>query len=115
MNRKGPWEGYRVVSFPPSFARTFLSKERRLGTRQPLSSDRTTENEKMAYRNIRKERRSLGSPLSWRLICKKSYAAFSNDDLEKLNGLTLHSVKVTHWCPPPGIPLSVVRMLVSKV
>ena len=42
MNRKGPWEGYRrqaplfspVVSFPPSFARTFSSKERRLGTRQ---------------------------------------------------------------------------------
>ena len=30
-------------SFPPSFARTFSSKERRLGTRQPLSSDRTTE------------------------------------------------------------------------
>ena len=27
MNRKGP--------FPPSFARTFSSKERRLGTRQP--------------------------------------------------------------------------------
>ena len=25
-----------VVSFPPSFARTFSSKERRLGTRQPL-------------------------------------------------------------------------------
>ena len=39
MNRKGPWEGYRrqakpVVSFPPSFARTFSSRERRLGTRQ---------------------------------------------------------------------------------
>ena len=38
MNRKGPWEGYRrqakpVVSFPPSFARTFSSRERRLGTR----------------------------------------------------------------------------------
>ena len=32
MNRKGPWEG----SFPPSFARTFSSKERRLGTRQNL-------------------------------------------------------------------------------
>ena len=37
MNRKGLWEGYRrqtqqtpVVSFPPSFARTFFSKERRL-------------------------------------------------------------------------------------
>ena len=33
MNRKGPWEGYRrqakpVVSFPPSFARTFSSRER---------------------------------------------------------------------------------------
>ena len=26
-----------VVSFPPPFARTFSSKERRLGTRQPLS------------------------------------------------------------------------------
>ena len=37
MSRKGPWEGYRqraVVSFPPSFTRTFSSKERRLGTRQ---------------------------------------------------------------------------------
>ena len=39
MNRKGPWEGYRrqakpVVSFAPSFARTFSSRERRLGTRQ---------------------------------------------------------------------------------
>ena len=35
INRKGPWEGYRrqakhvsrVVSFQPSFARTFSSKE----------------------------------------------------------------------------------------
>ena len=44
MNRKGPWEGYRwqakhvspVVSFPPSFARTFTSKERGLGARQSL-------------------------------------------------------------------------------
>ena len=26
-----------VVSFPPSFARTFSSKERRLGTRQGLT------------------------------------------------------------------------------
>ena len=34
MNRKGPWEGYRRLSFPPSFARTFSSRERRLGTRQ---------------------------------------------------------------------------------
>ena len=37
MNRKEPWEGYRrqsIVSFPPSFARTFSLKERRLGTRQ---------------------------------------------------------------------------------
>ena len=42
INRRGPWEGYRrltkrvspVVSFPPSFARTFSLKERRLGTRQ---------------------------------------------------------------------------------
>ena len=34
MNHKGQWEGY-IVSFPPSFARTFSSKERRLGTRQP--------------------------------------------------------------------------------
>ena len=33
MNRKGAWEG-PVVSFPPSFARIFSSKERRLGTRQ---------------------------------------------------------------------------------
>ena len=29
----------RVVSFPPSFARTFSSKERRLGTRQPVTHD----------------------------------------------------------------------------
>ena len=37
MNRKEPWEGYRrqsIVSFPPSFARTFSLKERRLGTRR---------------------------------------------------------------------------------
>ena len=39
MNRKRPWKGYRrrakpIVSFPPSFARTFSSRERRLGTRQ---------------------------------------------------------------------------------
>ena len=45
MNRRGPWEGYGrqakpVVSFPPSFARTFLSKERRLGTRQSVNSVR---------------------------------------------------------------------------
>ena len=31
MNRKGPWD-----SFPPSFARTFSSRERRLGTRQSI-------------------------------------------------------------------------------
>ena len=41
MNRKGPWEGYRlqgkpVFSFPPSFARKFSSGERRLGTRQQI-------------------------------------------------------------------------------
>ena len=29
-----PWRRSLVVSFPPSFARTFSSKERRLGTRQ---------------------------------------------------------------------------------
>ena len=34
MNRKGPWEGYRRLAFPPSFARTSSSQERRLGTRQ---------------------------------------------------------------------------------
>ena len=28
MNRKGLWEGSSVVSFPPSFARTFSSRER---------------------------------------------------------------------------------------
>ena len=43
MNRKGPWEGCGrqrkpVVSFPPSFARTFSSRERRLATRQLLPS-----------------------------------------------------------------------------
>ena len=46
MNRKGPWEGYKlqakrvspVDSFPPSFARTFSSRERRLGTRQNVHS-----------------------------------------------------------------------------
>ena len=53
MNRKGPWEGYGrqtkpvslvspVVSFPPSFARTFSSKDRRLGTRQVRHSTVTT-------------------------------------------------------------------------
>ena len=46
MNRKGPFEGYGrqaklVVSFPSSFARTFSSKERRLGTRQSLSGNYT--------------------------------------------------------------------------
>ena len=46
MNRKGPWEGYRrqakpVVSFPPSFARIFSSREGRLGTRQLLPSSVT--------------------------------------------------------------------------
>ena len=30
MNRKGPWEGYRL----PFFARTFPTREERLGTRQ---------------------------------------------------------------------------------
>ena len=41
MNHEGPWKGTDgrrsavspVVSFPPSFARTFSSRERRLGTR----------------------------------------------------------------------------------
>ena len=45
MNRKGPGDGCRrqakhvwpAVSFPPSFARTISSKERRLGTRQMLT------------------------------------------------------------------------------
>ena len=42
MNLKGPWEGYRwqakpVVSFPPSFARTFSSRERRQGTTQEVA------------------------------------------------------------------------------
>ena len=42
MNHKGPLEGYRwqakpVVSFPPSFARPFSSRERRLGTRQEVT------------------------------------------------------------------------------
>ena len=32
INRKGPWE----VSFPLSCARTFSSRERHLGTRQPV-------------------------------------------------------------------------------
>ena len=40
-HRKGPWEGYRrqgkpVVSLPPSFASTFSSREKRLGTRQQI-------------------------------------------------------------------------------
>ena len=31
MNRRGPWEGYisPFVSFPPSFERTFSSRERK--------------------------------------------------------------------------------------
>ena len=37
MNRKRRWEGSPVVSFPPSFAFTFLSRERRLGTRQVVT------------------------------------------------------------------------------
>ena len=44
MNRNGPWKGTKgrrsdvspVVSFAPSFARTFSSRERRLGTRQQM-------------------------------------------------------------------------------
>ena len=45
MKRKGPWKGtdsrrsdvLPVVSFPPSFAHTFSSRERHLGTRQLFS------------------------------------------------------------------------------
>ncbi len=45
----------------------------------------------------------------------KSYRAFCKADLEKLKKLTLHSVYLTYWCPPPGISLSDIRMDVSKV
>ena len=42
INRKGPWEGYRRQVkrrlarrlLPPSFARSFIERERRLGTKQ---------------------------------------------------------------------------------
>ena len=37
MNRKRRWEGSPVVSFPPSFAFTFSSRERRVGTRQVVT------------------------------------------------------------------------------
>ena len=37
MNRKRRWEGSPVVSFPPSLAFTFSSRERRLGTRQVVT------------------------------------------------------------------------------
>ena len=37
----GRGERETIVSFPPSFARTFSSKERRLGTRQGLKHDST--------------------------------------------------------------------------
>ena len=45
----------------------------------------------------------------------KSYRTLCNRDVEKLKKLTLHSVHLTHWCPPPCISLSAVRMEVSKV
>ena len=45
----------------------------------------------------------------------KSYRAFCEADVEKLKKLTLYSVYLTYWCPPPGIPLSAIRMNVSKV
>ena len=45
----------------------------------------------------------------------KSYTSFCKNDLEKLKKLSLHSVYLTYWCPPPGIPLSALRMEVSKV
>ena len=35
--RKRRWEGSPVVSFPPSFAFSFLSRERRVGTRQVVT------------------------------------------------------------------------------
>ena len=45
----------------------------------------------------------------------KSYRSFCEADVEKLKKLTLHSVYLTYWCPPPGISLSALRMNVSKV
>ena len=59
MSRKGPWEGYRrqakpVVSFPPSFARTFSSRERRLGARQFLPSSVTDLRKHPEQHNLRR-------------------------------------------------------------
>ena len=45
----------------------------------------------------------------------KSYRAFCEADVEKLKKFSLHSVYLTYWCPPPGIPLSAICMDVSKV
>lgn len=45
----------------------------------------------------------------------KGCRTFCKSDVEKLKKLTLHSLYLTYWCPPPGIPLSAVQMEVSKV
>ena len=45
----------------------------------------------------------------------KSYRTFCVTDLEKLKKLSFHSVYVTDWCAPPRLPLSSVRLHVSKV
>ena len=48
-----------VVSFPPSIARIFSSKERRLGTRQ--SSDATLRGERMTARRVAQTWRKRGN------------------------------------------------------
>ena len=48
-----------VVSFPPSIARVFSSKERRLGTRQ--SSDATLRGERMTARRVAQTWRKRGN------------------------------------------------------
>ena len=49
-----------VVSFPPSFARTFSSKERRLGTRQDLIGER--EDLRALYFQFASTTRCVGKP-----------------------------------------------------
>ena len=79
----------------------------------------------MACQNSITKWRFVGSHFSWQRIFRptgiirwtstESYGAFCMSDVEKLKSLTLHSVYLTYWCPPPGIPLSAIRMEVSKV
>ena len=90
MNRKGPWEGYRrqakpVVSFPPSFAPTFSSRERRLGTRQLLPSSVTDLIKNPEHHNLRR--------FYWEGVCQRmlryncNFRITINDVIKKRKGI----------------------------